>query len=97
MYKEIINQTSETMICFRFSFDMIVEKSPEEEQRKEVWNELRAHLKKIEKPRNILLLGSYGTGKSSFINTVTTALTGRYQFYADIGCGDKHSSTTLHK
>lgn len=73
------------------------EKSPEEEQRKEVWNELRAHLKKIEKPRNILLLGSYGTGKSSFINTVITALTGRYQFYADIGCGDKHSSTTLHK
>lgn len=76
---------------------MFVERSSGDERRKEAWNKLKANLKKIEKPRNVLLLGSYGTGKSSFINTAIAALTGRYKFYADVDYGNKLSSTRLHK
>lgn len=75
---------------------MFVEKDLED-KRKEVWSELKTNLKEIEKPRNVLLLGSFGTGKSSFVNTAIAALTGRYKSYADIGCGSKHNSTSLHK
>ncbi|XP_052706063.1 uncharacterized protein LOC128181630 [Crassostrea angulata] len=71
--------------------------SKEDERRIEVWNELKANLKEIKKPKNVLLLGEYGTGKSSFINTVITALTGKYRYYADIGSGNLHSTTRLHK
>ncbi|XP_011438163.2 uncharacterized protein [Magallana gigas] len=69
----------------------------EDERRNEVWNELKANLNEIKKPKNVLLLGEYGTGKSSFINTVITALTGRYRYYADIGSGNLHCTTRLHK
>lgn len=79
------------------NFNMFVEKNMKDGRRIEVLNELKANVKKLEKPRNVLLLGSLGTGKSSFINTVLTALTGRYKHYADIGCGSKHSTTRLHK
>lgn len=68
---------------------MFVGRSLEEERRKEAWNKLKVNVKEIEKPRNVLLLGCYGTGKSSFINTVIAALTGRYTFYADVGCGNE--------
>lgn len=67
------------------------------ERRKRVWREMKANLNKIEKPKNVLLLGDYGTGESSFINTVITALTGKYNYYADIGYGSKHKTTRLHK
>ncbi|XP_034330390.2 uncharacterized protein [Magallana gigas] len=73
------------------------EKNIKDGRRIDVLNELKANVKKLEKPRNVLLLGSLGTGKSSFINTVITALTGRYKPYADIGCGSKHNTTRLHK
>lgn len=76
---------------------MFVEISSEEERRKEAWNKLKANVKEIERPRNVLLLGCYGTGKSSFINTVIAALTGRYKFYADVDCGNRLGSTRLHK
>lgn len=76
---------------------MFVGRSLEEERRKEAWNKLKVNVKEIEKPRNVLLLGCYGTGKSSFINTVIAALTGRYKFYADVGCGNELCSTRLHK
>lgn len=80
------------------NFNMFVEeKNIKDGRRVEVLNELKVNVKKLEKPRNVLLLGSLGTGKSSFINTVITALTGRYKPYADIGCGSKHNSTRLHK
>lgn len=75
----------------------VLEKGLEDKRRKEVWNELKTNLKEIEKPRNVILLGSFGTGKSSFVNTAITVLTGKYKFYADIGCGSKHNSTSLHK
>lgn len=78
-------------------FDMSAEKNQEDERMKNVWIELKANLKEIEKPRNVLLLGDYGTGKSSFINTVITALTGKYNYYADIGYGNMHNTTRLHK
>lgn len=76
---------------------MFVEISSEEERRKEAWNKLKANVKEIERPRNVLLLGCYGTGKSSFINTAIAALTGRYKFYADVDCGNRLGSTRLHK
>lgn len=78
-------------------FDMSAEKNQEDERMKNVWIELKANLKEIEKPRNVLLLGDYGTGKSSFINTVITALTGKYNYYADIGYGNMHNTTRFHK
>lgn len=71
---------------------MFVEKNIKDGRRIDVLNELKANVKKLED-----LLGSLGTGKSSFINTVITALTGRYKPYADIGCGSKHNTTRLHK
>lgn len=76
---------------------MFVEKNIKDGRRIDVLNELKANVKKLEKPRNGLLLGILGTGKSSFINTVITALTGRYKPYVDIGCGSKHNTTRLHK
>lgn len=76
---------------------MFVEGSSEDKRRKEAWNKLKDNVKEIEKPRNVLLLGCYGTGKSSFINTVIAALTGRYKFYADVCCGNKLGSTRFHK
>ncbi|XP_052707240.1 uncharacterized protein LOC128182565 isoform X1 [Crassostrea angulata] len=68
------------------------EKNIKDGRRIDVLNELKANVKKLEN-----LLGILGTGKSSFINTVITALTGRYKPYADIGCGSKHNTTRLHK
>lgn len=75
----------------------MTEGSSEDKKRKEAWKKLKVNVKEIEKPRNVLLLGCYGTGKSSFINTVIAALTGRYTFYADVCCGNKLGSTRLHK
>lgn len=42
-------------------------------------------------------MGSFGAGKSSFINTAITALTGEYKFYADVGSGSKHNTTRIHR
>lgn len=41
---------------------MFVEGSSEDKRRKEAWNKLKDNVKEIEKPRNVLLLGCYGTG-----------------------------------
>lgn len=62
----------------------------------EIWKNLKANLTALNKPKNLLLMGSLGTGKSSFINTVITALTGKYKYYADVGRGSKHNTTRLH-
>lgn len=61
----------------------------------EIWKNLKANLKALDKPKNLLLMGSLGTGKSSFINTVITALTGKYKYYTDVGRGSKHNTTRL--
>lgn len=63
----------------------------------EVWNELIENVKALKEPKNILFLGCLGTGKSSCINTMITALTGKYNMYADVGAGTKHSTTRLHR
>lgn len=63
----------------------------------EVWKELKETVKALKEPKNILLLGCLGTGKSSFINTMITALTGKYDLYADVGAGTKHTTTRLHR
>lgn len=63
----------------------------------EVWNELKENVKALKDTKNILFLGCLGTGKSSCINTMITALTGKYNMYADVGAGTKHSTTRLHR
>lgn len=77
--------------------DMFEELDKKDERRNKVWSELKANLQEIEKPRNVLLLGGLGTGKSSFINTVLTTLTGKYRYCANVGCGHRHNSTRLQK
>lgn len=42
-------------------------------------------------------MGIFGAGKSSFINTAITAVTGEYKFYADVGSGSKHNTTRIHR
>lgn len=63
----------------------------------EGWDTLRKTLKALKKPKNILLLGSLGTGKSSFINTAITTLTGKNDYYVDVGCGSKHNTTIFKR
>lgn len=63
----------------------------------EVWETLKKTVKALKEPKNILLLGSFGTGKSSFINTVITTLTGKNDYYVDIGCGSKHNTTRFQR
>lgn len=75
---------------------MTTEQNIEQVTKDEVWENLKANLEALEKPRNLLLLGNIGTGKSSFINTVITALTGNYKYYADVGRGGSHNTIRLH-
>ncbi|XP_056016459.1 uncharacterized protein LOC125677886 [Ostrea edulis] len=42
----------------------------------------------LQKPKSILVIGQAGVGKSSFINSSTTAMTGKYCPYAKSGCGE---------
>jgi putative ribosome biogenesis GTPase RsgA len=44
--------------------------------------------KNLQKPKSVLLVGPAGVGKSSFINSSITAMTGRYSPYAKSGCGE---------
>eukprot|EP00105_Crassostrea_gigas_P023817 XP_011443834.1 PREDICTED: uncharacterized protein LOC105339805 [Crassostrea gigas] len=76
--------------------EMTAEQNTEQVTKDEIWENLKANLEALEKPRNLLLLGSLGTGKSSFINTVITALTGKYKYYADVGRGSSHNTMRLH-
>lgn len=76
--------------------EMTTEQNIEQITKDEVWENLKANLEALEKPRNLLLLGNIGTGKSSFINTVITALTGNYKYYADVGRGGSHNTIRLH-
>lgn len=91
------NHSGEMMFLLDDSSDMFEEKDKKGEKRNEVWRELKANLQEIEKPRNVLLIGGLGTGKSSFINTVLTALTGKHRYCANIGSGNRHNSTRLQK
>lgn len=85
------------LINFYVSYANSDEITRELKMEDEVWKELRENLTALKKPKNILLLGCLGTGKSSFINTIITALTGKYKFYADVGAGTKHATTRLHR
>lgn len=63
----------------------------------EAWELLKSNLRDLEEPKNVLLVGSFGAGKSSFINTVITALTGKYDYYADVGSGSRHNTTRIKR
>lgn len=87
---------------YKTVFD-IFQKLEKGENRKEhptkqkAWEELKKNVRALQKPRNILLVGSFGAGKSSFINTAITALTGEFDFYADVGSGSKPNTTRVHR
>lgn len=76
---------------------MFVEKNIKDGWRIDVLNELKVNVKKLEKLRNVFLLGSLGIGKLLFINIVIIVLMGRYKFYVDIGCGSKYNIIRLYK
>ena len=65
------------------------------ERKKEVMEKLKETLTGLKKPKNILIVGDIGAGKSSFINSVIMALTGTYDYYADVGGGDRHRTTSI--
>ena len=67
------------------------------ERKKEVMEKLKETLTGLKKPKNILLVGDIGAGKSSFINSVIMALTGKYDYYADVGGGDRHKTTNINR
>lgn len=71
------------------------ENRKEHPTKEKAWEELKKNVRALKKPRNILLVGSFGAGKSSFINTAITALTGEYNFYTDVGSGSKHNTTRV--
>ncbi|XP_062606882.1 uncharacterized protein LOC134268643 [Saccostrea cucullata] len=66
-------------------------------EKEKIFERLKKNLRALKEPKNVLLVGSLGVGKSSFINSTITALTGKYDYYADIGGGDKHITTTFHR
>ena len=67
------------------------------ERKKELMEKLKETLKDLKKPKNILIVGNIGAGKSSFINSVIMALTGKYDYYADVGGGDRHRTTSISR
>lgn len=73
------------------------ENKKEYSAREKAWAEFKRNVRALQKPRNILLVVSFGAGNSSFINTAITALTGEYKFYADVGSGSKHNTTRIHR
>lgn len=73
------------------------ENKKEYSAREKAWEEFKRNVRALQKPRNILLVGSFGAGKSSFINTAITAVTGEYKIYADVGSGSKHNTTRIHR
>lgn len=73
------------------------ENRKEHPTKQKVWEELKKNVRALQKPRNILLVGSFGAGKSSFINTAITALTGKFDCYADVGSGSKHNTTRVDR
>ena len=66
-------------------------------KKEEVMQKLKEILKGLKKPKNILILGDIGAGKSSFVNSIIMALTGEYDYYAEVGGGDRHNTTTINR
>ena len=53
-------------------------------------------VKKVEKAKNILVIGEQGVGKSSFINSNMTSIAGKYKYKAPAGMmGDSASHVTV--
>ena len=66
-------------------------------EKRKVWKELKRKLNGLKGPRNVLVLGDLGSGKSSFINTVITVLTGKYHSYVNVGNASCHITTCLQR
>jgi DNA replication protein DnaC len=66
-------------------------------QKEELWKQLKENVKALKQPKNIILLGPKGVGKSSFINSAIATLTGKYNYYAIPGSGSNDITTCFHK
>ncbi|XP_061170776.1 uncharacterized protein LOC133180247 [Saccostrea echinata] len=78
-------------------FDNMGKEEPLEERREELMHEIKEKLRTIKEPRNVLILGQLGVGKSSFVNTITSVLNGKYEYIAQTGSGSRHVSTTYRR
>lgn len=47
-------------------------------------NNLTENTKQMRKSKALLIVGEYGVGKSSFVNTVLTAITGIYHEHCEV-------------
>ena len=65
------------------------------ERKDEIWKEFRKIIKRAEKPKNILVIGEQGVGKSSFINSNMTCITGKYKDKAEAGMQGDTSNVTV--
>ena len=66
-------------------------------KKRKVWGKLKRNLYALKGSRNVLILGDLGSGKSSFINTVITVLTGKYHSYVNVGNASCHITTCLQR
>ena len=66
-------------------------------KKRKVWEKLKRNLNGLKGPRNVLILGDLGSGKSSFINTVITVLTGKYHTYVNVGNAIGHITICLQR
>ncbi|XP_048780837.2 uncharacterized protein LOC125683580 [Ostrea edulis] len=55
-------------------------------RRKEALEELLKRIGKENRPLNIAIIGTPGSGKSSFINTLIASITGEWRSHAMVGC-----------
>lgn len=57
---------------------------------------LSENSKQLKKSKVILIVGEYGVGKSSFINSVLTAITGRYSEHCEVAQASSSKTNFLH-
>lgn len=57
---------------------------------------LSENTKRMKKSKVVLIVGEYGVGKSSFINSVLTAITGRYSEHCEVAQASSSKTNFLH-
>lgn len=57
---------------------------------------LSENTKQMKKSKVILIVGEYGVGKSSFVNSVLTAITGRYSEHCEVAQASSSKTSFLH-
>lgn len=59
-------------------------------------NHLTENTKQMRKSKALLIVGEYGVGKSSFVNTVLTAITGIYHEHCEVAQASSSKTNYLH-